>query len=104
MNICFWCKRITDSENSGGEPEYRSYDFCSSCAAIRAKGITLIQVTSEDNGNPEIRTDLYPTGRWMVVAEENFTAVLTDLPNLDTVLRTKLLIIEEGDWEKMKLP
>jgi hypothetical protein len=104
MNICFWCKRITDSSEQDENPVYRDYEFCQSCAENGEQGITFIQVVSESNGNPEIREGLYPTGKWVVVSEENVKKVLTDLPILDTVLRLRQMFINLDDWEKLKLP
>jgi hypothetical protein len=104
MNICFWCKRIADSSKRDENPVYKDYQFCELCAENSGKGITIVQVVSEPNGNPEIREGLYPTGKWVVVTEENIIKVLTDLPILDTVLRLRQMFINLDDWEKLKLP
>jgi len=104
MNICFWCNRVKDSNEQDERPIYRDYEFCPSCACACERGITLVQVTSEENDNPEIREGLRPTGKWVVVSEEDATKVLTGLPILDTVLRVRQMFINEGDWEKLNLP
>ena len=103
MNICFWCNRV-QSDKQDGNPVYRDYQFCSPCAEKGEQGITIVQVVSEPNGNPEIREGLYPTGKWVVVTEKDVVRVLTDVPILDTVLRIRQMFINLNDWEKLKLP
>ena len=104
MNICFWCKRIADSSKRDGNPVYKDYSLCDLCAEKASQGITIVQVVSEPNGNPEIREGLYPTGKWVVVSEKDVVRVLTDVPILDTVLRIRQMFINLNDWEKLKLP
>ena len=103
IDVCFWCKRAISDEQEG-QPVYRNYEFCPTCASAGARGITLIQVTRKPNGNPEIRDGLFPTGMWVVVSEENVKRVLTDFPILDTVLATRQMYVNESDWKLLKLP
>lgn len=104
MNICFWCNRMKDVSEEVGDPTYKDYDLCSECCRAAELGIMIVQVVSERNGNPEIRDGLHPTGKWVVVSEEDVKRVLTDVPILDTVLRIRQLYINQNDWEKLKLP
>ena len=103
IDVCFWCNRAKSGEKEG-QPTYNDYEYCPTCSAICAQGISIIQVVSESNGNPPIRDGLYPTGKWAVVSEENITKVLTNGSILDTVLEIRQMYVNKGEWEILNLP
>lgn len=102
MNICFWCKRPKD--DTEGQPEYFDYEFCELCEKQVDKGIVIIQTVETSNGNPPIKTDLFPTGKWVVVTEDRIREVLKDWVGLDDVLKTGQMFMNEDIWKKFKLP
>ncbi len=102
MNICFWCKKQKDAVN--GEPMYFDYDFCNSCQKQVDKGVVIIQTIETFNGNPPIKTNLYPTGKWVVVTEDRIREVLCNWVGLNDVLKTRHMFVSEETWKKFKLP
>jgi hypothetical protein len=103
INVCFWCNRAK-AEEQAGQPVYTDYEFCPLCKKICEQGITIIQVTTESNGNPPVRDGLCPTGKWVVVSEKELVRVLTDSPILDTILLARQLYVNKNDWGSLKLP
>ena len=60
------------------------YEPCSECLENRKLGVTLMEVTTNENfdNQPEIQNGIYPTGKWCVVkreaAERMFSGYLND--------------------------
>lgn len=102
MNVCFWCKRPKD--DTDGVPEYYDYDFCKLCQEKVDKGIVVVQTTETSNGNPPIKSDLYPTGKWVVVTEDRIREVLSGWVGLDDVLKSGHMFMNEDTWKSFKLP
>ena len=83
MGVCPWCGKpngtialLGELEDDAEAPKYMllDYDPCDECAAKWAEGVALIEVsdTPIHEGQPEITSGVYPTGR-MVVVEANET-------------------------------
>jgi len=102
MNICFWCKRPKDDKE--GEPEYFDYEYCSECQKEVDKGIVIVQTTETSNGNLPIKTDLYPTGKWVVVTVDELKKVLKDWVGLPDALKNRHMFMNEQTWKTFKLP
>lgn len=46
------------------------YKPCKACAEKQAKGTTVIEVTTAENGMLPIQGNLHPTGRWFIMKKE----------------------------------
>ena len=101
IEVCFWCKRAKGGE---GNPVYTDYKPCPVCENIMNQGITIFQVTDEDNGNVPTDTGKFPTGKWVVVSENDAKKVLTGHPLFDTILHVRRMYMNVDDWTKMGLP
>lgn len=88
-------------EGQVGKPTFNSYDPCKECDKKWNKGILVIEVSTESNGNPPIVDELFPTGLWAVVKEENVKEVLTEYPALDTILNSRTMYLNKNDWKKL---
>lgn len=99
IDVCFWCMRAKKSGD--GKPEHFNYDPCAECAEWWSKGVLVIQVTDNDLGNPAIIDGVYPTGKWVVISEENVKNVLTDYPSIDKIIDTKTMYVNVNDWVKL---
>jgi len=102
MEICFWCNRYKNVDD--GPLEYRNYGFCEKCLTECRKGITVMEVTERYNGNAPIREGLFPTGKWVVVSEDEVRRVLEKSPLLPKALEKRQIFIHINDWEALKLP
>lgn len=78
MDICFFCgepKGIALFGKMKGDAEaprhvLLNYEPCDKCKEAMAKGTTILEVVTEDNGNPQIQEGAYPTGRWCVMRHD----------------------------------
>lgn len=80
MPICFWCGEPTGEIALLGRsykdlaPPHMvlNYNHCPSCQQRidNAAGVVIIEAVDRPNGNPEIQSGVYPTGRWVVITHE----------------------------------
>jgi hypothetical protein len=102
MNVCFWCKQqIGEGE---GDPIYANYEYCDDCQKHIDKGITIVQVEETQNGNPPIKDDLYPNGKWVVITEKSAKKLFEKWVALPEALVTRHVFMNEETWKAYKLP
>lgn len=71
---------------------YNDYDFCRVCQKRVDKGVTIIQVTENQNENPPFSEGVYPTGKWAVVPPEQIEP------------HTGIVFVNEETWKSFGLP
>jgi len=99
MKICFWCRKSKD-DIVDDKPEFFDYEPCDTCQGWWDKGILVVEVVTEPNGNPQIIDELYPTGFSAVVGEDNVKEILTTYPSLDMILKSRTMYLNKTDWDK----
>lgn len=107
MGVCFWCGEpdgtIVLMGKIGGRgkdeeaPRYGvvSYEPCDKCKEGMAKGITLIEASTEPTGYLSMQENVYPTGRWMVVTEDYVRRCWPDDMVID-ILKKRKCFVQEG--------
>lgn len=100
IDVCFWCCKPKEND-SEGKPTFNDYEPCSDCGTWWNKGILVIEISTEPNGNPPIVDRLFPTGLWAIVSEDNIKKVLTQDSNLDIILKSRTMYLNSDDWKKM---
>ena len=100
IDVCFWCNRAKNKQHIG-EPSYINYEPCDDCKKWWSNGIVVIQVEDNPNGKMEIIENVYPTGKWVVISEEDVKKVLTDYPALDKIIESKTMYVNIDDWDKV---
>jgi len=94
MGICMWCGKPTGTIAFCGRlpkdaeaPKYSVVDYepCDECKEKWAKGVVLIEGTPNEYNPPRPRftkdeygEDIYPTGRWLVITVEAFSALISE--------------------------
>jgi hypothetical protein len=108
ISVCFWCGGDTgeilllgfNKDKEASRKTVASYEPCAKCKEQMAQGITLVEVEPRrGQQRPEIVPGGIPTGRWLVIKEEAFTA----LPILDemkaSVLKSRRAVMERAVFE-----
>ena len=86
MQVCFWCGEVIGVALMGrlkGDVEaprevVLDYSLCDKCKEKEKTYIHLIECTGEDNGNPPIAKDAYPTGRNMWIKDAALRSIITE--------------------------
>lgn len=73
---------------------------CDKCKGFMAKGIIFISIR---NGEPQ-SDNPYRTGAWCVVTEEAFRRWPLDEASKEDGLKSRVMFIEDGAWDKLGLP
>jgi hypothetical protein len=103
ISTCFWCGEeknelaLLGAKYPGKAPKNLVLDYhpCDTCASHRAKGITLIACTPEQNRNePPIQRDAYPTGAWAVVSEDYMRRVINSPEALQQIIDKRMAFVE----------
>lgn len=110
MDMCFWCgeaKGIVLFGKLKGDVEaprevISGYKPCDKCISGMSLGITLIEVTEIDNGNPTLG-GFHPTGRWVVVKDEAIPNMLNDPEIAEEVIKARRCLIPVVAFEGMGL-
>ena len=107
VDICFWCgesKEELPRDAVDLEAEM-SYIPCTKCEAQFDQGVLIIQSHSSrvfDNQIPVRKNpDLYPTGIWVVVAEEIMKELIPNTDLLAEVLMHRRLCISIQEWHAL---
>ncbi len=105
VNVCFFCNKdknevlLLGAAYRGEAPRRMvvGYEPCDECKSNMAKGITLIECTSNPNTHeqPEIQRGCYPTGKWCVITEDAATRWFTPAV-LPMVLKYRKAFVEPG--------
>lgn len=104
MDVCFWCRRVKDPDDTEGKPECFNYDPCSICEGHMDKGITVVQIEPASNGNPPIKDGLFPTGKWVVITETRIKKDFKEWTLLSEVLKTRHMYMNKPTWKSYGLP
>lgn len=103
---CFWCGEDTGelallgAAYPGEAPMHMvmNYEPCPACKEQFAKGIALIETTTQpSNGQPAIDGTNYPTGRLAVITEESARRIF-DGNFAARVLRARKALIDSTAW------
>lgn len=86
MQVCFWCGEVIGVALMGrlkGDVEaprevVLDYSLCDKCKEKEKTFIHLIEVVANDNGNPQIAKDAYPTGRNMWIKDAALQSIITE--------------------------
>lgn len=86
MQVCFWCGEVIGVALMGrlkGDVEapkevVLDYSLCDKCKEKERTYIHLIECIGENNGNPPIAKDAYPTGRNMWIKDAALQSIITE--------------------------
>ena len=111
--VCFWCGKPKNEvalmgevlDKNGNEIQMQmhtviNYEPCDECRANMKLGLTVIEASANDTGNPPIQDGAYPTGRWVVITHEAGERIFGVSQDIHKVLADKEIfdmIIGGGD-------
>lgn len=106
--ICFFCGeekneiallgRINRNDDKAPMTCLLNYEPCEKCQKLMDKGITIIEAKGEPNfeNQPEIASNVYPTGTWHVVSEDFIKKNITPPELVDNILKHRKTFVEPG--------
>lgn len=108
MSICFFCGEPKELLLLGKLPGdvkapkgvLVDYDPCPKCSEKLQQGVTVIEVTTVDNGRAPIQSGAWPTGRWCVLSKESGAKLFKDTGKRNTVLLEDVLYQQLVDKNK----
>lgn len=105
MANCFFCNEpkyiLMDKRLKNTLPRNAIYDKepCDKCKGYMEQGIIIISVRDDETD----RENPYRTGGWWVVKEEAFKNIPMDKELKDTILRSRVVFMEDSVCEKIGL-
>ena len=113
--LCFWCGKeknevvlmgkINKEDFEAPRNVFLDYEPCNECAAKFAKGIHVVGVLTEDNGNPPLKGNdgesYYPTGASFVASENFIKRLIADTEEQDKILKKRSVLMDSSVVEQI---
>jgi len=106
--LCFYCQesmgvalmgRIKGDKQAPREAVF-DHEPCDTCKGHMEKGIILISVRNEDEGNE----NPYRTGGWVVITDEAIERMIEPEDVRQSILTRRIAFVPDAAWEMLGLP